>query len=298
MTNQQPCTFLAMLLLTAVMACQTNSPSMDTGEPIDARLVYIGSLGNGFDIFTNDTLGSAQEVLTGQPDWEWRPQYLPVRGQLVFNRQDTNGTFRMQMRDSSGQFMPYDTYDLPEWTIAPGGEKAMYERSNGEANDLVLVKTASPKDTTVLVRNGSYNGRVTWGPGSDQFVYISDRTGSNELYLFDLASAKNTRLTQNDLREKYTTWSPYGQQVAVTLARDTLPNDIYVVDIGSDASPRQLTDTPINESEISWSPDGRFIAYHARVDGKDDIFLLNVATGAIRKVTKGDGYYGEPTWMW
>lgn len=279
------------------MSCQTNSTEVPD-PPIDARLVYIGSLGDGFDLYTNDTLGSEQRVLTGMPGWEWRPQFIPARGQLVFNSQDTSGVFAMRMRDSTGHFMPYDTYGLPEWTVSPDGKTAIYERSKGNANDLILVHTASPKDTSVLVRNGSYNGRVSWSPASDRFVYISDRAGSNELYLFDLASAKKTTLTQNDLREKYTTWSPDGQRLAVTLARDTLPNDIYVLDVTGDSQPRQLTDTPINESEIAWSPDGRFIAYHAQVDGKDDIFLLNVATGAIRKITNGDGYYGEPTWMW
>ncbi len=58
-----------------------------------------------------------------------------------------------------------------------------------------------------------------------------------------------------------------------------------------------LTDTPINESEIAWSPGGNFMAYHAKVNDRNDIFVINLATKEVSKVTTAEAYHGEPTWF-
>ncbi|MEL6968741.1 MAG: hypothetical protein AAFO02_01120 [Bacteroidota bacterium] len=60
---------------------------------------------------------------------------------------------------------------------------------------------------------------------------------------------------------------------------------------------KHLTDTPFSESKIAWSPSGRYIAYHAKVDEMDDIFLLEIQMGKVEKVTAGNGYHGEPEWI-
>ena len=84
--------------------------------------------------------------------------------------------------------------------------------------------------------------------------------------------------------------------MACTFAKENLPNDIYLIDIQSSAT-TQLTQTPINESEISWSPVGGKIAYHAQVNEKDDIYTIDIQSGEVRKITNGEGYHGEPAWI-
>jgi hypothetical protein len=45
----------------------------------------------------------------------------------------------------------------------------------------------------------------------------------------------------------------------------------------------------------AFSPDGKTIAFHAFAKGKGDIFLLDVATGAVRNLTDDDAYDSSPT---
>ncbi len=75
---------------------------------------------------------------------------------------------------------------------------------------------------------------------------------------------------------------------------DSTENDIYRINTES-KEVSQITVTPnVNQSEIAWSPDGIYIAYHAKIDTYDDIFLLNLASKEVTKVTNGEGYHGEP----
>ncbi|MBI2404102.1 MAG: S9 family peptidase [Gemmatimonadetes bacterium] len=66
--------------------------------------------------------------------------------------------------------------------------------------------------------------------------------------------------------------------------------------------PRQLTDGRLPQRSIAWSPDGRYIALvqdstdgdERRLDQHPDIYLLEVATGALRRVTTTPGYHTNP----
>ena len=92
-------------------------------------------------------------------------------------------------------------------------------------------------------------------------------------------------------------WSADDSKLATTMNTDSTENEIYLIDLNT-LEVEQLTNTPINESEIACSPDGKYIAYHAQVDEKDDIYLLNIQNGQLKKITNGQVYVGEPAWIW
>ncbi len=103
------------------------------------------------------------------------------------------------------------------------------------------------------------------------------------LYLFDLASQKPTKLTitlngEHDLTMKH--WasankliadfdiSPDGKR-AVFSAR----GEVFTVP-AKDGPTRNLTHTPgVREKEVTWSPDGRWIAYVSDRTGEDEIYV-------------------------
>lgn len=60
--------------------------------------------------------------------------------------------------------------------------------------------------------------------------------------------------------EEYPLWSPSGDQLAFASNRDGAFN-VYVARSDGDGRPERLTSSPSPQYPISWSPDGRFIAY-------------------------------------
>ncbi len=76
---------------------------------------------------------------------------------------------------------------------------------------------------------------------------------------------------------------------------------IYVVAaMGGDEKP--LTDGLLSQRGIAWSPDGNAIAFvqdsterdERRLDQHPDIYLVDVATGALRRLTTTPGYHTNP----
>jgi dipeptidyl aminopeptidase/acylaminoacyl peptidase len=76
---------------------------------------------------------------------------------------------------------------------------------------------------------------------------------------------------------------------------------IYVVDAAG-GEPRQLTSGTLSQSAIAWAPDGRSIVFvqdstdadELRQDLNPDLYVVDVAGGAIRRLTAARGYEREP----
>jgi Tol biopolymer transport system component/DNA-binding winged helix-turn-helix (wHTH) protein len=67
------------------------------------------------------------------------------------------------------------------------------------------------------------------------------------------------------------------------------------------ASPRQRSLTRITfddglQTEATWSPDGRFIAYSSDRGGKFDVWVQQVSGGDPVQITKGPGHHWQPDW--
>jgi Tol biopolymer transport system component len=96
-------------------------------------------------------------------------------------------------------------------------------------------------------------------------------------------------------------WSPAGDRVAFALGRffQTLlgPAIADIAVVNRDGSGLKiLTDGSANVGFPSWSPDGGQIVY--RASGKDNmgLYVVTVATGAVRPVTPGSSHDNFPAW--
>ena len=76
---------------------------------------------------------------------------------------------------------------------------------------------------------------------------------------------------------------------------------VYLVAAGGGEA-KQLTDGDIAQRSIAWSPDGKYLALvqdsterdERRLDQHPDVYLLEVATGALRRLTTTPGYHTNP----
>lgn len=133
------------------------------------------------------------------------------------------------------------------------------------------------------------------GIADTKVAYVGSSSGTKELYVMDYDGAGATRVTANGSINLSPVWSPDTRSLAFTsymrgypyLYRifpfETRPLQVLAGFLGINSSP-------------GFSPEGRSLALTLSKDGNPDIYLLNLASGAFRRVTTYSGIDTEPTW--
>jgi TolB protein len=133
------------------------------------------------------------------------------------------------------------------------------------------------------------------GVADTKIAYVNTGGGSKELSLMDYDGAGATHVTSNKSINLSPMWSPDTRSLAFTsymrgypyLYRmfpfENRPVQVVAGFLGINSSP-------------AFSPDGRFLAMTLSRDGNPEVYLLNLATGAFRRLTTYSGIDTEPTW--
>lgn len=116
----------------------------------------------------------------------------------------------------------------------------------------------------------------------DRYRFKTDTVGyldrrRTHLYVLDIGTKSLTQITSGDFDDEDPAWSPDGKLLAFTSNRSTpdpdrtYNSDIWVVaanntDKGSHLT--QVTTNPGEDTESSWSPDGKWITYLTKLDPK------------------------------
>lgn len=77
--------------------------------------------------------------------------------------------------------------------------------------------------------------------------------------------------------------------------RESGQSDIWAINIG-DRTPIRLTNSPEDERDAVWSPDGRKLAYASRQDGNWELYIYDVQSAATARMTFDLSFQGAPQW--
>jgi TolB protein len=77
--------------------------------------------------------------------------------------------------------------------------------------------------------------------------------------------------------------------------RERGQDDIWAVGIGTRA-PIRLTNSPADDRDPAWSPDGSKLAYASRQDGNWEVYVYDLLTGQTTRMTYDLSYQGTPGW--
>src|SRR6266568_1182777 len=226
---------------------------------------------NDSDIWMASWDGARELQLTSSSDNESQPRWSPDNTYLSFvsSRQGAKGGQLWLMNRAGGEAVKVSDVKggISEYAWSPDAKRLVFVVNEPDPRDPKDDdKDADKKKTAPPIVIDRYHFK------EDISGYL--RNEHTHLYLFDLAAKKAEVLTPGSLYDESSpVWSPDGTQIAFVSKRGTGDldrndnTDVWVIDARIGAQRRQVTMSPLSDNgPLSWSPDGRQIAY---VTGED-----------------------------
>ncbi len=188
-------------------------------------------------------------------------------------------------------------------TIRPDrleGEMRLYDLTNPEHRLIATKKFEVPgvqgrrlahkiADEVVLQFTGEP------GIADTKIAYVAGPRGAKEIMVADYDGASSTPLTRNGSINLTPVWSPDARSLAYTSYKQGYP-DLYRA-FPFERRPEQTLAAFVGiNTAPAFSPDGKSLAMTLSKDGNPEIYVLALATGTMRRLTRHAGIDTEPTW--
>ena len=135
-----------------------------------------------------------------------------------------------------------------------------------------------------------------FSPDGTRIAFGSSRSGVTEIWVCGRDGANPTQLTNALGRCQPTPrWSPDSRSITFDSLGEDGRWDIYVIDAAG-GQPRRITSHESTETIPSFSRDGKWIYFHSKRGGNNEIWRIPAAGGESMQVTDRGGYVAFESW--
>jgi dipeptidyl aminopeptidase/acylaminoacyl peptidase len=242
---------------------------------------------NDTDVWMASWDGTQNIRLTSTPEGESSPRWSPDGRYLAFvsARQEGKGgqIWLLDRRGGEAQRITQIRGGVSEYMWSPDS-KRLAIAVDEETDSLAKADTSEKKTPKPIV--------------IDRYQFKRDVTGylqtkRSHLAVFDVESKKLESLTSGLDDDGSPSWSPDGKAIAFVRTPTREPrqienSDVYVIEARAGAAPKRLTDFVGSDGgRLTWSPDGKWIAFTRGEEPKYSAYSMNRLA-----VVRSDG--GEP----
>jgi tricorn protease len=154
---------------------------------------------------------------------------------------------------------------------------------------------------TRLTESPAYDHGIAWAPDGKKVVFASDRDGQEDLYLLESDDPDSTDIAKaHRFKVKRLTETPDAESEA-TFSPDgkriAYLRSGQLWTMNADGSDIKTLVKDVQVFDYDWSPDGKYFAF-ARNDGSyaSEIYIIPSAGGEAKNVTHYATYNGDVTW--
>lgn len=289
------------------LALDRSSGDDDGGDRLKGTIAFHSNRDGDFEIFVMRADGSGQTQLTHDDVNEFDPTISPDGKHIAFTSFAGHPAAWVMNSDGSGMRSLGDWLAIPIWS--PDSRRlAMLGLRDGHVG-IYVMNADDPASLRLLMIDDALVVASSWSPDGKRIAFITWRDGHDEeIWTLDVATGQQAQLTDNDINDEgdHAGWSPDGKQFLFSRFRYP-PIDGPTYDPGGDldiwvmnadgTNARQLTDSPGNDDDPYWSPDGRHFAFQSERDGDEDVYVADADGGDVRQLTFNDGIFDAvPTW--
>lgn len=187
----------------------------------------------------------------------------------------------------SGYVVEFQLYDILQQSLMTGFSFQVTDQTLRSAAHQISDEVYEE----ILGIPGAFNTQIA-------FVSVSGVVG-DRTYQLQLADAdgENPQAMLTSPRPILSpAWAPDGIRIAYVSFENRTQSAIYIQDREQGSRIKVLSRAGINGAP-SWSPDGERLAVTLSFEGNPDIYVLQISSGQLRRVTDSDAIDTEPVWL-
>jgi len=243
----------------------------------DGTLIAFSSDRSGnFDIYTVHPDGSDLKQWTDHAASDSEPCWDPTGHRIAFASQRT-GESRLCVRDlrhiDVNMMHEAGRATTPAWSST--GSIA-YEGWAGENRDIFVLRE---NVVTRMTDDPANDFGPSWSPRGSRLAFTSNRSGTYDLYLMGAEGAEVKQLTDTPEHDVRPAFGPRGEWIAFSrVTPDESASRVCILTL-ADGAVKEVADNSGGDGTVTWSPDGKSLAFAGVRDGAPAIVILDLDSG-------------------
>ena len=189
--------------------------------------------------------------------------------------------------EGSGYIVEFQLFDVLQQSLLSGISFTVTDQSLRSAAHQISDEVYEE----ILGIPGAFNTQIA-------FVSVAGKVGSRtyELLVAD-ADGENAQAMLSSPRPILSpSWAPDGRSVAYVSFEDRTQSAVYVQNREEGSRVKIISKEGINGAP-SWSPGGKRLALTLSYEGNADIYVMQLDTGSLNRVTNSDAIDTEAVWL-
>ena len=177
-------------------------------------------------------------------------------------------------------------------SLSHDGAKLAYTSYKSGYPDVYVIDLASGARTRVAFFPGINSG-PDFSPDGSRIALTLSKDGNPEIYTMSIDGGSLTRITRTRGAETSPSWSPTGDQLVYS-SDDRGSPQLFISNASGVSDMDHLVTGNSNCTKPDWSPDGKWIAFTARIGPQFQIGVFDVAKRTAQLITTAGGQ--DPAW--